>query len=150
MQNTSPYPTQEKSRYSVLNLLATVLVIGMLAYFVNYMVGRKSVTKAEPVATATAISVSGIATTVATYTSGKHPCTAISDECGDKATWKEWTDVDRAALTSGASTVLDCTHVFKRNDTGAGYNMDGATHTQIATWFSLSKADRIAFLNDCK
>lgn len=77
-------------------------------------------------------------------------CTAISDECGDKATWRAWADVDKSALTDGALNVLDCTHVFKRYDTGAGYNMDGATHTQIAFWFGLSKADRIAFFNACK
>lgn len=150
MQNTTPFQPQ-KNRYSASNLIVTLIVALLLSYLAWRLISYtgKTEVKADPVPTV-AMSIKGLATTVATYTSGKHPCTAISDECGDKATWREWTDVDKSAITSGASTVLDCARVFKRNDTGAGYNMDGATHTQIATWFSLSKADRIAFLNDCK
>lgn len=147
MQNTSPYPTQEKSRYSIMNLLVTVIVIGMLGYFINYLVGHKSIAKAEPTATPTALSVSGIATTVATHAAGKRPCNAVNAECGDHSTWKEWPDVDRTTL--GSPSGLYCQRVHMRHDTGAGYDMANASHTEIATWFSLTAQAKVDFLNSC-
>lgn len=151
MQNATPFEPQ-KSRYSGGNLVITLIIAVLLAYLAWRLISYTGKPAAEPIADSapTAIGLPGIATTVATYTSGKHPCTAINEECGDKTTWRAWPDVDQAALASGANVVLNCAHVFVRYDTGAGYDMNSATHTQIAMWFSLSKSDRVSFLNDCQ
>lgn len=73
------------------------------------------------------------------------PCTEINAVCGDHRTWREWPDVDHTA----GIEVLHCARVHHRYDTGAGYDMSDASHTEIAVWFTLDREGKLYFLHRC-
>lgn len=141
-------PFQQKPRFSTANKVLTLLAAIACAWLLWQVFGGRDSTTVPAAPPTAAITLPSLVEKFSSKLPSVQTCTAVTTECGDHTTWKDWKDVDHAAL--GSTTGLDCTRVHQRFDTGAGYDMADATHQEIATWFSLSIAAKIKFLRDCR